>query len=221
MLTLNLLFIFFLINLALTFSRASILLFGMNIILIKFFIEYFQVPKIKNITNLLISFTLIAILMINYGQDFLNNFVFRFNISGSNFDRLLRAKAGIDSFLDSPMLGNEMYNYHSALSIFNFTNKAPTTHSLYLDILSDIGIIGSLSFIGFIYYMFYSLNKRYSYSKEKLFLYLKISIINILIFQIIYSSFFNPTFAVQFGLAVAMLNYPMINKESKIRKTLA
>ena len=102
------------------------------------------------------------------------------NNSSANNDISFRGRSsenivGINMFLDNPIIGVGMGNYNSKYQQYSsqlgldFRIEARSAHSLYLEILSERGLLGMISFIIMIYYTFVSLRgaERF-FSKNKM-----------------------------------------------------
>jgi O-antigen ligase len=136
-------FIYILLSgtLLLTFSRGGYLglLFGLAI----FFFLSWQRMKISE-KKFFVSLAFLAVvLMAVFGNLFIGRFVSIFNFSeGSNLGRLGIWQESISLVQKNPILGIGLGNYSLALNFNENYRNAVSSHNLYLDILTETGIIG-------------------------------------------------------------------------------
>lgn len=84
----------------------------------------------------------------------------------SSADRVLTYENGIKSFAQSPLLGVGMhlakntYFENSQYPLFQTDTKRLEIHNTYLNILSELGIVGLLTFFVFMFWLFKKMNEQ-------------------------------------------------------------
>ena len=171
--------VFLLVTLFFTFSRVSFLLSLFSIIF-----QYFKQNKLKSINfilatlvigAILIQNTLIGQIMVDKFQNFayliVNDDVKIEEINPSDLGRLAYASTTLSS-LNSPYKLLFGHGIKSNVQIIednldikywglDESMRNATVHNLYLEILSDFGVIGLSIFSLFIFYILYNLSKKY------------------------------------------------------------
>ncbi|MEK7452794.1 MAG: O-antigen ligase family protein [Patescibacteria group bacterium] len=202
-----------LLALLFTFSRGAY--FGLILSLIFIIGLYFFYFKIKlNKKFFLFTPVVVVMLLLSFSNSvFGERFSSSFSLSDiSNTGRIQIWKTSIDIFLDNPIFGVGLGNLPIFFDPTTSVKSPINAHNTYLDILSELGLIGFLLFIGFFIYSFIFL----SYKKDH-FNFLRFGIIWSLVWFLIHSFFETSIFSLQvftslcFVLALSLILKDKIN----------
>jgi putative inorganic carbon (hco3(-)) transporter len=151
-----------------TFSRGAYLVLAIDVVLILFVFEK-RVRPLVAIAGIAILILLIPLLPSNYRARFGSLTAFS-SQSGIYQDTSLRGRSsemltGLAMFAEHPILGvgaanyfNNYQRYAQLVGIeFRATGRDP--HSLYVQLLAETGILGTIAFLGMLYFLFDALNK--------------------------------------------------------------
>ncbi len=190
-----------------TFSRGAYIgVLASSLFMLGFYFWYFKVKLNKRAIFYTLSFFGILLIIFTntlFGDRFLSSF----SLSDvSNSGRIQIWKTSSEVFLQNLIFGVGLGN----LPIFfdpTASIKSPiNAHNTFLDILSELGVVGFLLFFGFLIYSFFGL----SFKKDK-FDYLRFFIIWSLIWYLIHSFFETSIFSVpvlisfSFVLAISVI----------------
>ena len=151
-----------------TYSRGAYLVLGINAVLLLFtFRKHFN--PIIVIAGVVALVLLIPFLPGTYRDRFTSLFVVTTE-NGIYEDTSLRGRSsemltGLAMFLEHPILGvgagnyNTNYQRYSQQIGLEFRSEARDPHSLYIQLLAETGILGTIAFLGMIYFLFEALNK--------------------------------------------------------------
>ena len=205
-----------------TISRSGILCSILIIFLM--IITKRKFPR-KKLINFSISLGIILMSMIilikyinmNTGIDYLN--IFSDRITKAEYlqhddSRILRMKSGIIALKSNLFFGVGLGNLSYFLPHDIRKPEIITAHSLYLDILSSVGLIGASCFFSFIYYLTRRLYKLIKSFPNGLGIPLIYSLLAILLTQLIYSNFFHPALAIEIGI---MVSYAKLMSKTELK----
>ena len=153
-----------------TYSRGAYLVLAINALLILFLFRKRFNPMIF-IAGAVILILLIPFLPETYRDRFTSLFVVTTE-NGIYQDTSLRGRSsemltGLAMFAEHPILGVGVGNYpanyqrYAQLIGIEFRAEARDPHSLYVQLLAETGILGTITFLGMIYFLFDALNKAY------------------------------------------------------------
>jgi O-antigen ligase len=151
-----------------TYSRGAYLVFAIDMILVLFMLRKRFNPMIAlaGVSILILAF---PFLPTTYRDRFLSLFVVT-SQNGIYQDTSLRGRSsemltGLAMFAEHPILGVGAANYptnyqHYAQIIgIEFRSQARDPHSLYIQVLAETGILGTIAFVGLIWSLLDALNK--------------------------------------------------------------
>src|SRR5918996_150932 len=151
-----------------TYSRGAYLVLAINALLILFLFRKRFNPMIF-IAGAVILILAIPFLPPTYRDRFTSLFVVTTE-NGIYQDTSLRGRSsemltGLAMFAEHPLLGVGAGNYptnyqrYAQLIGIEFRTEARDPHSLYVQLLAETGILGTITFLGMIYFLFEALNK--------------------------------------------------------------
>ena len=194
-----------------TISRSGIIC---SILIIFFMIVTKRKFSRKKLINFFLSIGMILICLIilikyidmNTGIDYL--YMFSDRITKAEYlqhddSRILRIKSGINALKTNIFFGVGLGNLSHFMPHDIRKPEIITAHSLYLDIVSSVGLIGLTCFFSFIFYLIRRLYKLIKSSPNKLGIPLIYSLLALLVTQLIYSNFFHPALAIEIGIMVS------------------
>lgn len=135
----------YIVSIAFSLSRSALL--AMVIILLIIFIH-----EVKNKKALIITPIFLLLMIVIFFPQISNRIVERFNLVFSGKDvsvniRLWVLKAGINMFLDHPVLGVGIGNFVHLSGQYVTLTANKVAHNMYLDVAAETGIFGLILFI--------------------------------------------------------------------------
>jgi len=151
-----------------TFSRGAYLVLVIDVVLILFIFEKRFNPMVA-VAALTVLALLIPFLPANY-QDRFSSLTAFGSQNGIYQDTSLRGRSsemltGLAMFAEHPILGVGAANYYNNYQRYaqlvgiEFRATARDPHSLYIQLLAETGILGTVTFLGMLYFLFDALNK--------------------------------------------------------------
>jgi putative inorganic carbon (hco3(-)) transporter len=151
-----------------TYSRGAYLVLAINVFLILFVFEK-RFNLLVAFAGLSILLLLIPLLPASYRARFDTLFFFT-SQNGIYQDSSFRGRTsemltGLAMFADHPILGVGTANYptnyqrYAQLIGIEFRAEARDPHSLYVQLLAETGILGAITFLGMVYFLFRALGK--------------------------------------------------------------
>lgn len=119
--------------------------------------------------------------------------------------RAIRMKAGIDAISSNWFFGVGLGNLGRFLPPGIRKSNEITSHSLYIDIMAEVGVLGIIVFFLFIFFLIFNISKKQvfgAYNLNKLF---NLFLFILLLSQFLYSNLINPVFAIHFGLLLSFI----------------
>src|SRR5215207_6384211 len=151
-----------------TFSRGAYLVLVIDVVLILFIFEKRFNPMVA-VAAMTVLALLIPFLPANYRDRFSSLTAFG-SQNGIYQDTSLRGRSsemltGLAMFAEHPILGVGAGNYpanyqrYAQLIGIEFRTEARDPHSLYVQLLAETGILGTITFLGMVFLLFDALNK--------------------------------------------------------------
>lgn len=143
--------ILFVVAVICSFSRGGwVSLMGVSFSLILF--------SSKKIKTILLIFAAFLVIMFTIPQEFRNEFNTISPETETAIMRLQLWKAGFKMFLDHPVIGVGMSNFASVYGRFYmpenpYAYRWSTVHSIYVQLIAEMGLLGVVSFVFIIYYL--------------------------------------------------------------------
>jgi O-antigen ligase len=155
-------------HIVLTHSRGAYLVLAIDLVLILFIFEKRFHPLV-GVAGLTILVLLIPFLPASYRDRFDTLTAFT-SQNGIYQDTSFRGRSsemltGLAMFAEHPVLGVGVANYrpnyqrYAQLVGIEFRAEARDAHSLYVQILAETGILGAITFLGIVFFLFDALNK--------------------------------------------------------------
>jgi O-antigen ligase len=151
-----------------TYSRGAYLVFAIDVVLILFIFEK-RFSPIIGVVGLAVLILLIPLLPATYRDRFLtlSSFTAQNGIyqDSSFLGRSSEMLTGLAMFANHPILGVGAGNYpvnyqrYAQLIGLEFRAEARDPHSLYIQLLAETGILGTLTFFALVFSLFSALNK--------------------------------------------------------------
>jgi len=153
-----------------TYSRGAYLVLAIDLVLILFIFEKHLSPLIA-VAGLTVLILLIPFLPATYRERF-NTLTAFTSQNGVYQDTSLRGRSsemltGLAMFAEHPILGVGTANYpinyqrYTQLIGLEFRAQARDPHSLYVQLLAETGILGTIAFLGMVVALFGALNRTY------------------------------------------------------------
>lgn len=131
--------------------------------------------------------------------------------------RAIRMKAGIDAINSNWFFGVGLGNLGRFLPSGIRKSDEITSHSFYIDILSDVGALGFFVYVLFLFLLVLNISKKRVLEASNLNIMFILFLAFLMMSQIFYSNLLSPVFAINFGLFLAFIKlFP--NKKMKHHK---
>ena len=151
-----------------TYSRGAYLVIAIDAVLLLFMFRKRFNPMILLAGAMIVIFT-IPFLPTTYRERFTSLFIVT-SQNGIYQDTSLRGRSsemltGLAMFAEHPILGVGAGNYptnyqrYAQLIGIEFRTEARDPHSLYVQLLAETGILGTITFLGIVFFLFDALNK--------------------------------------------------------------
>jgi putative inorganic carbon (hco3(-)) transporter len=151
-----------------TYSRGAYLVIAIDAVLLLFMFRKRFNPMILLAGTVIVIFT-IPFLPTTYRERFTSLFIVT-SQDGIYQDTSLRGRSsemltGLAMFAEHPILGVGAGNYptnyqrYAQLIGIEFRTEARDPHSLYVQLLAETGILGTIAFLGIVFFLFDALNK--------------------------------------------------------------
>jgi putative inorganic carbon (hco3(-)) transporter len=151
-----------------TYSRGAYLVIAIDAVLLLFMFRKRFNPMILLAGTVIVIFT-IPFLPTTYRERFTSLFIVT-SQDGIYQDTSLRGRSsemltGLAMFAEHPILGVGAGNYptnyqrYAQLIGIEFRTEARDPHSLYVQLLAETGILGTITFLGIVFFLFDALNK--------------------------------------------------------------
>ncbi|WP_155309079.1 O-antigen ligase family protein [Desulfosarcina ovata] len=129
------------------------------------------------------------------------------------FNRIIRMKSGINAISSNCIFGVGLGNLGHFIPSDIRKSYIITSHSLYIDIMSEVGILGFIVYALFILFLIINIYRKRVLGAYNLNSMLNLFLVSLLASQVIYSNLINPVFAIYFGVLLAFIKlFPNTNK---------
>ncbi len=209
------------VTIILTLSRSGIFLM-LSMWAMAFFKGKVKLKKVL----LLVSIIIPLLIGINYcvkklsGNSVTEAIVERFHPAESSmidkeYMRIIRMKAGVDAISSNWLFGVGLGNLGRFIPFGIRKSDVVTSHSLYIDIMSEVGVLGFIFYILFIFFLILNIYKKKLLAKDKLNSMFNLFLCFLLMSQVVYSNLINPVFAIYLGVFLAFVKlFPSTKKKS-------
>ncbi|MHA1337416.1 MAG: O-antigen ligase family protein [Promethearchaeota archaeon] len=219
----NILFFLIAATILITLSRSGIV-FAFILITIMILRGKTNIPKLLHLIFVILSIIFLVSVFLNifFSESLLSVTYSRFSVIDLG-GRSLRWSAGLEAFSSNILFGVGQGNLGYYLPSTLKQNENITTHSFYLNILAQIGLIGSFVLSLFFIFIFYRLKKDYKRNQNPINTVFFAVVLSLLGSQLLYSNLYNPALAVQLGIVISyikisgILNINYTEKKSRYK----